>query len=53
MGEWSKSVGEKGEKIVDYFFRDILGYGNILHNESIDCNKGVGIPEQTEQFIPE
>jgi hypothetical protein len=40
MGEWSKSIGEKGEKIVDYFFRDILGYGNILHNESIVCNKG-------------
>lgn len=41
MGEWSKSVGEKGEKIVDYFFRDILGYSNILQNESIDCNKGI------------
>ncbi|OXA80172.1 GapS4a family protein, partial [Flavobacterium frigidimaris] len=34
-----KSVGEKGEKIVDYFFRDILGYGNVLHGESITCNK--------------
>ncbi|UUW09783.1 hypothetical protein NLG42_03050 [Flavobacterium plurextorum] len=41
MGEWSKSVGEKGEKIVDYFFRDILGYGNVLHGESITCNKPV------------
>lgn len=40
MGEWSKSVGEKGEKIVDYFFKEILGYDNILPNKSIDCNKG-------------
>lgn len=40
MGEWSKTVGEKGEKIVDFFFKDILGYKNILHNETIECIKG-------------
>jgi hypothetical protein len=41
MGEWSKSIGEKGEEIVEYFFKEVLGYDNILYNESIGCNKGV------------
>lgn len=41
MGEWSKTVGEKGEKIVEYFFKDILGYNNVMQNESINCIKGV------------
>lgn len=41
MGEWSKSVGEKGEEIVNYFFKEILGYNTILSNESIVCNKGL------------
>jgi hypothetical protein len=41
MGEWSKTVGEKGEEIVNYFFNEILGYKTILSNESIVCNKGL------------
>jgi hypothetical protein len=40
MGEWSKTVGEKGEKIVDFFFKDVLGYKNIMQNETIECIKG-------------
>ena len=40
MGEWSKKVGEKGEKIVDYFFKEILGYNSVLTGESIKCIKG-------------
>lgn len=40
MGEWSKKVGEKGEKIVDYFFKEILGYNSVLTGESITCIKG-------------
>lgn len=40
MGEWSKTVGEKGEKIVDFFFKDVLGYKNIIQNETINCIKG-------------
>ena len=40
MGEWSKTVGEKGEKIVDFFFKGILGYNSVLSNESISCARG-------------
>lgn len=40
MGEWSKTVGEKGEKVVDFFFKDILGYNSVTPNETISCNKG-------------
>lgn len=40
MGEWSKKVGEKGEKIVEYFFKEILGYNSVLTGESIECIKG-------------
>lgn len=40
MGEWSKKVGEKGEVIVEYFFKEILGYNSVLTGESIDCIKG-------------
>lgn len=49
MGEWSKSVGEKGEQIVEYFFKSVLGYDNILYNESIKCNKGVKHKDKTSQ----
>lgn len=40
MGEWSKKIGEKGEEIVDYFFKEILGYNSVLAGESIKCIKG-------------
>ncbi len=40
MGEWSKKVGDKGEEIVNYFFKEILGYNSILTNETIDCING-------------
>jgi hypothetical protein len=40
MGEWSKSVGEQGEKIVEYFFENVLGYKTIQKKNSIDCNNG-------------
>lgn len=40
MGEWSKTVGEKGEKVVDFFFKDILGYNSVSSNETIGCIKG-------------
>jgi len=39
MGEWSKSVGEKGEKIVDEFL-SMLGWNSTLINESLQCMYG-------------
>lgn len=41
MGEWSKSIGEKGEKIVKFIFEDILNYNSLQENNSIDCVKGL------------
>ncbi|MCU0416330.1 MAG: hypothetical protein MUE33_04000 [Cytophagaceae bacterium] len=40
MGEWSKSIGEKGEKIVKFIFEDILNYNSLQENNSINCNRG-------------
>jgi len=40
MGEWSKSIGEKGEKIVKFIFEEILNYNSLQENNSIDCIKG-------------
>ena len=40
MGEWSKSIGEKGEKIVKFIFEEILEYNSLSENYSISCNKG-------------
>ncbi|KAF2339429.1 GapS4a family protein [Flavobacterium tistrianum] len=40
MGEWSKSVGEEGEKIVEYLFENILGYKTLRKKNSISCNNG-------------
>jgi hypothetical protein len=40
MGEWSKSVGEQGEKIVEYLFENVLGYKTIRQNLTISCNNG-------------
>jgi hypothetical protein len=41
MGEWSKSIGEKGEKIVKFIFEDILNYNSLQENNPIDCIKGM------------
>lgn len=40
MGEWSKSIGEKGEKVVKFLFEDILNFNSLVENETITCNKG-------------
>ncbi|MBB1140902.1 hypothetical protein [Myroides sp. WP-1] len=40
MGEWSKSIGEKGERIIKFIFEDILIYNSLQENISIDCIKG-------------
>lgn len=40
MGEWSKSIGEKGEKIVKFIFEDIFNYNSLQENNTIDCVKG-------------
>lgn len=40
MGEWSKSIGEKGERIVKFIFEDILDFNSLVENSSIDCIKG-------------
>lgn len=40
MGEWSKSIGEKGEKIVKFVFEEILEFNSLIENTSIECNKG-------------
>ncbi|AZJ36875.1 hypothetical protein [Tenacibaculum singaporense] len=38
MGEWSKSIGEKGEKIVKFLFEDTLEFNSLIENETINCN---------------
>lgn len=40
MGEWSKSIGEKGEKIVKFIFEEILQFNSLIENNSIDCING-------------
>lgn len=49
MGEWSKSIGEKGEKIVKFIFEEILNFNSLIENQTIPCNKGEKhkLPEQT------
>lgn len=37
-GEFSKKIGDKGEKIVDFIFGEILNF-KISHNLPIDCNR--------------
>lgn len=39
MGEWSKKSGEKGEEILENFFKTILGYNTINANASLECIK--------------
>lgn len=41
MGEWSKSVGEKGEHICKFIFENILNFNSLIENESISCMKGL------------
>lgn len=41
MGEWSKSIGEKGESIVKFIFEDILNFNSLIENETINCIKGL------------
>ena len=38
MGEWSKSIGEKGEKIVNFIFEDILQFNSLQEGSTIQCN---------------
>ena len=38
MGEWSKSIGEKGEKIVKFIFEELLQFNSLVENSSIQCN---------------
>ncbi|MFY7937109.1 MAG: GapS4a family protein [Flavobacterium sp.] len=40
MGEWSKQIGEKGEKIMSFLFKEIMGYSTILENPPLECIKG-------------
>ncbi|HAY3563131.1 TPA: hypothetical protein JRW62_002133 [Elizabethkingia meningoseptica] len=40
MGEWSKSIGEKGESIVKFIFEDILNFNSLIENDTINCIKG-------------
>ncbi|MEC3876422.1 GapS4a family protein [Chryseobacterium salviniae] len=40
MGEWSKSVGEKGENVCKFIFENILNFNSLIENESISCIKG-------------
>lgn len=47
MGEWSKSIGEKGEKIVKFIFEDIFNYNSLQENNSIDCVKGLKHKDST------
>jgi hypothetical protein len=41
MGEWSKSIGEKGEKITKFLFEEILGINSLVENESIPCSHSI------------
>lgn len=47
MGEWSKSIGEKGEKIVKFIFEEILEFNSLVENSSIDCVRGEKHKEKT------
>lgn len=40
MGEWSKSIGEKGERIVAFLFEEVLNFNSLIENEFIDCSRG-------------
>lgn len=40
MGEWSKSIGEKGEKITKFIFEELLNVNSLEENTSIQCFNG-------------
>lgn len=40
MGEWSKSIGEKGENIVKFIFENVLNFNSLIENDSINCIRG-------------
>jgi hypothetical protein len=37
MGEWSRSIGEKGEKLTKFLFEEILNINSLEENTSISC----------------
>ena len=47
MGEWSKSIGEKGEDIVNFIFENILNFNSLVENSSIDCIRGLKHKDNT------
>lgn len=49
MGEWSKSVGEKGEDICKFIFENILNFNSLVENESISCIKGLKHQKKTSK----
>ncbi len=40
MGEWSKSIGEKGERVTKFIFEEILGVNSLVENTTIGCHRG-------------
>lgn len=38
MGEYSKKIGDRGETIVSYIFKELLGFPHYRSNISIDCS---------------
>lgn len=49
MGEWSKSIGEKGEYIVNFVFENILNFNSLQENISLDCIKGARHKESSSE----
>jgi hypothetical protein len=45
-GEFSKKIGDEGEKIVDFIFGEVLNF-KISHNLHIDCNR----PEEHKRIL--
>ena len=41
MGEWSKSIGEKGEYICKFIFENMLNFNSLIENQSINCIRGL------------
>ena len=40
MGEISKNIGERGEEIIEYLFKELLGYPHYSKGISINCING-------------
>ena len=38
MGEKSKNIGDRGEEIVEYLFKELLGYNQYRSNIPLNCN---------------